>query len=315
MISTPMISIVIPVYKVEKYLRRALDSVLAQTYGNFEAICVNDGSPDNCGAILEEYAAKDERIKIIAQSNQGLSQARNNALKKINGNYVCFLDSDDAFHPQALEICLDLMKKENADIVSFQYEKSDGQSYHPDKIDAAKLKYRLQKEPLKFIKTKKYKFEMNVWSKLYKREIIKSFDFISSIHFEDLPWLCAILSKRPKTIVLDIPLIYYTINQSSISRQGGSVQQIRDYETGVKYVYDVYQNHQDKGLIKHYFLPIVLKHQLNRCKRATPEVQKEMYRAFAEELRWLKEKDLLSWRGHKLKRYLAYRKLIKKGIL
>ena len=308
----PLISVIIPVYKVEKYLRRALDSVLAQTYQNFEAICVNDGSPDNCGAILEEYAAKDKRIRIITQENQGLSMARNNALKQISGEYVCFLDSDDALHPQALEICFDLMNKEKADVVSFQYEKSDGEGYFPKEINVNSLKYKVQKNPLAFIKSKKYKFEMNVWSKLYRSDIVKSFDFIPRIHFEDLPWLCAILSKKPKVVTIQESLIFYTINQNSISRQNGSVQQIKDYETGIKYVYDIYHKHSDKRLIKYYFLPTVLKHQLNRCRRATKEVQEDMYKAFAGELLFLKEKGLLGWRGHKLKRYFAYRRLIKK---
>ena len=98
------ISIIIPIYKVEKYLQSCLDSVLAQTFKDWEAICVNDGSPDNSGKILTEYAKKDPRIKIITQNNQGPSVARNNGLKQANGKYIFFLDSDDFIHPQLLEI-------------------------------------------------------------------------------------------------------------------------------------------------------------------------------------------------------------------
>jgi glycosyltransferase involved in cell wall biosynthesis len=101
---TPKVSIIIPVYNTEAYLERALTSVLSQTYRDFEAICVNDGSTDNSLAILESYAQKDSRIKIISQDNQGLSMARNNGLKEAQGEYVYFFDSDDALHPQMLEI-------------------------------------------------------------------------------------------------------------------------------------------------------------------------------------------------------------------
>ena len=99
----PKISIIIPVYKVEEYLPACLDSVLAQTFTDWEAICVNDGSPDNCGAILAEYAQKDSRIKVISQENQGVSVARNKALENAQGEYISFLDSDDELAPTFLQ--------------------------------------------------------------------------------------------------------------------------------------------------------------------------------------------------------------------
>ena len=88
----PKISIIIPIYNVEKYLRRCLDSVIQQTFTDFEIICINDGSPDNSLHILEDYASKDNRIKIITQKNQGLSIARNNGLKIAQGDYIYFLE-------------------------------------------------------------------------------------------------------------------------------------------------------------------------------------------------------------------------------
>ncbi len=112
----PKISIIIPVYKVEKYLSRCLDSILAQTYQDWEAICVNDGSPDKCKKILAEYAQKDNRNKVITQKNQGISIARNNALKQVKGVYVCFLDSDDELEPTFLEEPYKAITKENADM-------------------------------------------------------------------------------------------------------------------------------------------------------------------------------------------------------
>ena len=92
---TPLISVIIPVYNVEKYLRRCLDSVIAQTYQNLEIICVDDGSIDDSGKICDQYAVRDARIKVIHQENQGLSAARNRGLDAAEGEYIAFVDSDD----------------------------------------------------------------------------------------------------------------------------------------------------------------------------------------------------------------------------
>lgn len=121
--SEPLISVIIPVYNAEKYLRSCLDSVLAQTYKNWEAVCVNDGSTDNSQKILEEYAAKDNRFLIINQENGGGSSSRNRALKNINGQFVAFLDNDDLYHPQYLEILYTNLQNTHADISCCSYLK------------------------------------------------------------------------------------------------------------------------------------------------------------------------------------------------
>lgn len=113
------VSIIIPVYNVEKYLPRCLDSIINQTYTQLEIICVNDGSPDNSSAILEEYAKKDNRVKIINQENKGLSGARNTGIEAATGEYIVFLDSDDWMDEEALEAAV--AKAENADTVMWGY--------------------------------------------------------------------------------------------------------------------------------------------------------------------------------------------------
>ena len=100
----PAISVIIPIYNVEKYLRRCLDSVKNQTFQDWEAICVNDGSPDNSAAILAEFAAGDARFKVVNKENGGLSDARNAGMQVATGEYILYLDSDDFIHPQTLEI-------------------------------------------------------------------------------------------------------------------------------------------------------------------------------------------------------------------
>ncbi len=99
----PTISVIVPVYNVEKYIHRCVDSILTQTFTDFELILVDDGSPDNCGAICDEYAQKDSRVKVIHQKNQGQAAARNHALAIARGQWLTFVDSDDVIHPQMLE--------------------------------------------------------------------------------------------------------------------------------------------------------------------------------------------------------------------
>ncbi len=115
----PEISIIIPVYNVEKYLARCLDSVLRQSFNDFEVILLNDGSSDGSEAICREYAARDGRIRFFSQSNQGLSMARNNAMQQVRGRYIYFLDSDDSIHAQLLQLAYTLAEREQADMVCF----------------------------------------------------------------------------------------------------------------------------------------------------------------------------------------------------
>lgn len=110
------ISVIIPVYKVEPYLRQCLDSVVDQTYKNLEIICVDDGSPDKCGTICDEYAKKDSRIRVIHRENGGLSAARNSGIDIATGEYICFIDSDDFVSKSFVKYLYTLIKKYKADI-------------------------------------------------------------------------------------------------------------------------------------------------------------------------------------------------------
>lgn len=122
----PLISIIVPVYNVEHFLPRCLDSIINQTYTNLEILCVNDGSPDNCGQILAEYAARDSRIKVIEQENRGASEARNTALDHSSGQYLMFVDADDYLAQDACSLAALTAEKENADLVFWSYLRDFG---------------------------------------------------------------------------------------------------------------------------------------------------------------------------------------------
>ena len=117
-----MVTVIIPVYKAEQYLARCIDSVLAQTYGDLEIILVDDGSPDGCGAICDEYAAKDSRIKVIHQENAGVSAARNAGMELASGEYLAFIDSDDFIGVQMYEQMLRVAEETHAQVVECNYQ-------------------------------------------------------------------------------------------------------------------------------------------------------------------------------------------------
>lgn len=315
--NNPKISVIVPIYNVEKYLHRSLNSLQSQTFSDWEAICVNDGSTDKSLSILKTYADKDSRFKIINQPNLSLSTARNNGLKEAKGEYIYFFDSDDFLHPQCFEIIYESAVKNQAELVTFGFFKNKSGNMEPQLYDKAQIKAKITNEPL-FYQTKRGKFRIsfNVWSKLYKRELLKNLEFIPKISFQDYPHTFAVLLRRPKTVILDACLYFYTINPTSISAQKTSVKTINDYCAGIIFVVDAYSKSatpQELKFIKNNLVPDILEKQLKRCKALPKNNSAEIWQAFAHELILLRQRGFLDWRGHKLINYFTYKKLIKEA--
>ena len=116
-----LISIIVPIYNVEKYLRQCLDSILNQTYQNFECLLINDGSPDNSADICREYVEKDSRFKYFEKENGGLSDARNYGIRQSKGSYITFVDSDDWLEENAVEILMKRAEETGADLIYFNF--------------------------------------------------------------------------------------------------------------------------------------------------------------------------------------------------
>lgn len=316
----PKVSIIVPVYKVERYLAKCLDSILKQTMGDFEVICVNDGSPDKSVEVLKEYEHKDNRIRVISQHNQGLSVARNNGIKIASGKYVCFLDSDDILHPQNLEVGCNLMEKYDAELVQYRQDKYfwkdiDDIVKNVNKIDLNTSDVIVSDEPL-YLGTHKgiYFINFNVTSKMYKRELLEGIEFIPGIHFEDYPHTYAVLLKQPRTVVVNEVMYYYMENEDSIFHQNYSVRQIEDYFKGIQYIFSLYSKEfvKERQFLAKDFLPNILEQQRRRCRKAVGEEKKKMYTVFAEELKYLCEEDLLLFINCRLHRYIWYKYIIKK---
>lgn len=309
--SNPVISVIMPVYNVEKYLSDCLDSVLAQTFTDFELICINDGSTDNSPQILADYAAKDTRIKIINQPNQRQAAARNNGLSHALGDYIYFMDSDDTAHPQLLEICYKQIMAHNADMVCFAFSRKKETKHYND---ISKIKTKIHNNPL-FISTyaKHFRITFNVWTKFFSKKLLQNTKFMVNNQYEDYVFVYEILAQKPHTVIMDEALYFYTINPNSVSAQKCHPKQITDYHDGINYLYNIYkQPHLQNELsqLKLSLIPILLKSQLKKCQKAPENVSTQMQQCFAQELADLQSKGLLSWHKHNLWRYWQYLKLI-----
>ena len=222
----PKITVIIPVYKVEVFLCDCLDSLLSQTFREWIAVCVNDGSPDNSGRILDEYAKKDERIKVIHQNNKGCSEARNAAYPYINSPYVMFLDPDDMLHHHALEYLYKNMNNCQADIIWFdtllfqENSKPTGCKYeYSNKLVYYKNPFQFYAIKNKLTSSKKTRMPGVVWNKIYKSEFVKNTPFAPGIFpCEDNLFTLEISAKVTRIAHLKQKLYFYRLRSTSIMR-------------------------------------------------------------------------------------------------
>lgn len=209
----PIISIILPVYKVEKYILRCLESIQNQSFTNFEAILVDDGSPDNCGKICEDFAARDKRFKVIHQSNGGLSNARNNGMAIATGEYFGFVDTDDYIADDMYEKLYQEADKTKADIVicdHYRLEKEGMIPRHSFERDLVLDK----DEAMQLLASDK--ITSYVWCKLYKRELFDNVRFLEGHDFEDLAILHELIHASGKIAYIHDCLYYYFINPNGI---------------------------------------------------------------------------------------------------
>lgn len=217
------ISVIVPVYNVEPWLAPCVDSVLAQSFGEFELILVDDGSPDSCGAICDDYAKKDGRVKVIHQKNGGLSAARNTGIAAAAGRYIAFIDSDDFIHPDYLKNLYDACQTTGADmaVCAFESIAESGDSLptpvftRPTEAGVFGGKQLLEQ----FGQDNSIAYTV-AWNKLYKAELWQNLRYpVGMIHEDDavaptLYWNCA------KVVCLAQPLLYYRLREGSIVRSG-----------------------------------------------------------------------------------------------
>lgn len=175
----PLVSVIVPIYKVEKYLPTCIDSIISQTYKNIEILLVDDGSPDNCGRICDEYAVKDNRIHVFHEANKGVSVARNIGLDNANGELISFIDPDDYIDNDFIEYLVSIMHSTSADIsyCGYRYLDEEGNILKREKKDSSNnpIKIFTSEESLISLFRKKNDFANYIWNGLFKKSITPHF--------------------------------------------------------------------------------------------------------------------------------------------
>lgn len=211
----PLISVIVPVYNVGKYLEKCLDSILAQTYPTLEVILVDDGSTDRSGAICDRYASSNPQIKVIHQSNGGLSSARNTGIRHSHGSLLTFVDSDDWLAPEMIETLYHNMMTFDADISSC----SEFWLHEEDSAPSSRDNTPTAMPPVDAIRDMLYQHRLNhsTWGKLYRKELFDSVNFPYGKVYEDLATFYLLYLQAKKVAHTPSQLYYYRLREDSIT--------------------------------------------------------------------------------------------------
>lgn len=272
----PEISVIVPVYRAENYLRACVDSILSQSFSDIQVILVDDGSPDNCGAICEEYASRDSRVVSIHQKNQGQAAARNHALPLAQGKWLCFVDSDDRIHPQMLEILYRAAMESGAGISMCAMLEA---AAFPEDFDAPR-------EMVYECFTMDEKNLLSLWdrdaypgwvacAKLIRREYVEGYPFQEGRVYEDNEAVCHWL--LPAKTVASVPqsLYFYRTNPDSTTKSKFSLKKL-DYLWALERIMVYYRSIGYHTLARRFLERYVeavevacsgLHHDLNQPKR------------------------------------------------
>lgn len=267
----PLVSIIIPVYNVEQYLRECLDSVISQTYRNLEIIIVNDGSPDGSGSICEEYAAKDSRIKYFVKENGGLSDARNYGLKHIGGEYFIFLDSDDAVSPRQIGLLVANALKYNATVsCGSMLRFHDGKSYHDDegknqcKVFSGNRFAELMMRPMGVF--------CFACGRLMHKSIAPKLSFPKGVLFEDVFTMPKAFYDEERIVLTDEELYFYRFRRTSLSHSSFTPRSMHEMDAYLDVMHFGEERNNRKIVFYsavffvtkyHYYWFRVIKHHMN----------------------------------------------------
>ena len=291
----PKISVIVPVYNVEKYIRRCLDSITGQTYKNLEILLINDGSTDNSEIVCEEYAKKDSRVQYYKKDNGGLSDARNYGLKRITGDYVAFIDSDDCLSTGFFEVLINKSIEHNADIVSsdilFFYSDNELPKWSEEKeLIRSSLNEKIlygRQIILQYLCPKDdYIIYHGLCMKLYRKELFEDLYFeIGKVH-EDLYITYKLLHSAKCMVMVKVPLYYYFQNNGNSISNNYTVKNYMDECEGYLKIIDFFSDKSYDGELYNFGCRALLYSTIKAADFINdPEIIKTKKRV----VRWVRE--------------------------
>lgn len=281
----PQISLIIPLYNAEKYLEACLASVAAQSFRDFEVLCINDGSKDRTEEVVNAFVAKDSRFKLINQENAGCSAARNHGISIAEAPYIAFLDQDDMLHPQAFEALYYMVTRFNADVAAFKNKTV------PDDFIAQDIKqYNLEELNYKFSTTPFEDFfagkkngrggSVLVWNRLYSKAAVKGLEFPVNVQpAEDTVYTLKVLFQIKNMVTTDAELLFYRDSSTSVMNQGKTEKYVKSHALAAQVMYEYFiksglAQGERKKLINRYLARFVFKSLVSQPLRLPPEKSK-----------------------------------------
>ena len=237
-----LISVIVPIYKVEEYLDKCIRSIVEQSYTDLEIILVDDGSPDQCGAMCEEWAKKDSRIKVVHKENGGLSDARNAGLAVATGSLISFIDSDDWIAPEFIHTLYQAMVQSGAQIAECAVELVDEEGTGLRVRGPEKQEVLEKLEALRRLILEEGVFQ-TVWNKLYRREAVEDILFEKGKYNEDDFWTYQVFDRAEKLALVDKPMYFYLQREGSIMGVGYNPRRLDGLEARFRRM-EYFENHE-----------------------------------------------------------------------
>lgn len=299
-----MISVIIPIYNAERYLKDCIDSVIKQSYSDLEIILIDDGSTDTCSAICDEYKTKDSRIVVVHKDNGGISDARNIGINIAKGEYIGFVDSDDFIHPRMYEYLVNALTEHQADVSTCNHTLFlDGSPivHHalPEKAYSLERVEHREDYLNNFLKGN---FTHYVWKSLYKRAIFKTLRFIEGKRMEDVMFCCELSRIISKRVTISDKLYYYRIRNDSIMHANPMIT--LEHISAMKYNINHFIQYEDT-LFAQKYIEFVMSHILTGRieKRVLGTLDAYVDKESFKEFQYLYDKYGSSRKSHYLARY------------
>lgn len=248
----PKVSVIVPVYNVEKYIQRCIDSILTQTFMDYELLLIDDGSTDSSGLICDAYAEQDNRIRVIHQENQGQAAARNHGVAAANGEWVCFIDSDDEVHAQMLELLyhaitdghigISMCSAAEGDSLPEDFSSPRGERYAVHTVDQDYLKMLYDQGGHRC---------WTVWGKMIRTEIVRKIPFTTGRIYEDNAVVCRWLYEAKRVADIDEQLYYYRVNPNGTTKSSFSLKRL-DYLWALEEILEFFKEIRYRRLQKRF---------------------------------------------------------------